>query len=155
VTAPIAPPTAQQLAEKLTELVQFERGVGALYYYRGDEALAALAQSLCQSHQTAHMAEQGGERDLRAKESSLESWGAVSAIWHSDVWQPGEILPTFGFRIIEALRAQPEIWSSVVDAQAQFFGLAVTKDETQRYWFVLVVGRKGQEIGADTATAAR
>ena len=155
VIATIAPPTAQELAEKLSELVQFERGVVALYYYLRDEALASLAQSLCRSYQTANILEQRVDRDLRAKDASLESWRAVSAIWHSDGWQPGEILATFGFRIIETLRGQPELWSVVVDPRAQCFGLAATKDETHRYWCVMVIGQKGQETGGDTATAAR
>jgi hypothetical protein len=143
------------LAEKLSELVQFERGVVALYYYLHDEALATLARSLCQSHQMANRLEQGVDRDLCTKEASLESWRAVGAIWHSDAWQPGEILPTFGFRIIEALRGQPELWSVVVDPRAQFFGLAAAKDDQHRYWLSLVIGQKGQEMGGDAATAAR
>jgi hypothetical protein len=151
----ISPPTAEEVAEKLTELVQFERGVVALYYYLRDETLATLAQSLCQSHQTSNRCEPGVDRDLRTLEAAPESWRAVSAISHSEVWQPGEILPTFGFRVIEALRAQPELWSLVVDPRAQCFGLAATKDETHRYWFVLVIGQKGQEMGSDTTTAAR
>jgi hypothetical protein len=155
VTATVSSPTAQEVAEKLTELVQFERGVVALYYYLGDETLAILAQSLCQSRQTANLLDRGVDRDLQAKEASLASWATVGAIWHSAVWQSGEILPTFGFRIIEALRAQHDVWSVVVDPRAQFFGLAATKDETQRYWCVLVIGQKGQAMGGDTATAAR
>jgi hypothetical protein len=149
------PPTAQELSEKLTELVHVERGVAALYYYLPDETLANVAQTLCQSYQAANIIDQGVERDLRAKAAALEPWRAVSAIWHSAAWQPAEILATFGFRIIEALRAQQEMWSVVVDPRAQFFGLAATKDETHRYWLVLVTGQKGQEMGSDTATAAR
>jgi hypothetical protein len=150
-----APPTAEQLSQKLTELVHFERGVAALYYYLPDETLANVAQTLCRSYQAANTLDQGVERDLRAKDPALEPWRAVSAIWHSAVWDPAEILATFGFRIIEALRSQHEIWSVVVDPRAQFFGLAVTKDETHRYWLVLVTGQKGQEMGSDSATAAR
>lgn len=155
VTPTTAPPTAQELAEKLTELVHFERGVAALYYYLSDETLTNIAQTLCQSHQAANIMDQGVERDLRAKDPALQPWRAVSAIWYSAVWQPAEILATFGFRIIEALRTQHETWSVVVDPQAQFFGLAVTKDETHRYWVALVTGQRGQEMGSDTATAAR
>jgi hypothetical protein len=147
--------TAQELTEKLTELVQFERGVAALYYYLPDEALATLAQDLCQSRRTANMMEQGFDRDLRAKEVALEAWGGVSAIWLSAVWQPGEILATFGFHLIEVLRAENDLWSVVVDPRAQFFGLAVTTDEAHRYWLVLVTGQKGQEMDGGTATAAR
>jgi hypothetical protein len=155
VTTTTTPPTASELAEKLTDLVHFERGVGALYYYLPDESLATLAQALCQSNQVANRLEQGVDRDLRAKDATLEAWTAVSAIWHSEVWQPSEILATFGFRIIEAFRAHNELWNVIVDPRAQFFGLAVTEDETHRYWLVLVTGQKGQEIGSDTATAAR
>jgi hypothetical protein len=155
VTRTTTPPTAQELAEKLTELVHFERGVAALYYYLSDETLTSLARTLCESHQAANMLEQGVDRNLQAKDVSLEPWRAIGAIWHSHLWQPGEILATFGFRIIETLRAQHEMWNVVVDPRAQCFGLAVTKDETHRYWSVLVTGQKGQEMGSDSATAAR
>jgi hypothetical protein len=150
-----APPSAQELAEKLIELVHFERGVAALYYYLPDESLATLAQGLCQSHRAANQLEPGVDHDLRAKDATLEAWRAVSAIWYSEAWQPGEILPTFGFRLIEALRAESELWTVVVDPRAQFFGLAVTADETHRFWMVLVTSQKGQEMGGGTAMAAR
>jgi hypothetical protein len=148
-------PSVQELAEKFTELVQFERGVAALYYYLPDESLAACAQDLCQSRQATNALDSGVDLDLRPKDGRLESWRAVSAIWHSEVWQPGEILATFGFRLIETLRAESELWSVVVDPRAQFFGLAVTTDESHRYWSVLVIGQKGQEMDGGTATAAR
>ena len=90
-----------------------------------------------------------------AQETGLDAWTAVSAIWHSTVWQPGEILATFGFRLIEALRAENELWSVLVDPRAQFFGMAVTTDETHRYWWVLVAGQKGQDMDSGAATAAR
>jgi hypothetical protein len=149
------PPSAPELAEKLIELMHFERGVAALYYYLPDESLATLAQNLCDSRRGANVLDQGIDRELRAKEAALESWRAVSAIWHSAVWQSGEILATFGFRLIEALRAESELWSVMVDPRAQFFGLAVATDETHRYWWVLVAGQKGQEMDGGTATAAR
>jgi hypothetical protein len=152
---PVAPPTAQELAEKLTELVHVERGVAALYYYLPDEALANLAQTLCQAHQSQSIIEQDVDRELRAKDATLQSWRAVSAIWRSDLWQPDEILATFGWRIIEALRAQNEVWSVIVDPRATFFGLATAKDDDQRYWFVLVTGERGQEVGGESVTAAR
>jgi hypothetical protein len=154
-TATSAPPTAQELTEKLTELVHFERGVAALYYYLPDTTLATLAHRLCQSHQGTDTLAQGVEHDLRAEAAASEAWHTVRAIWHSTTWQPAEILATFGFRIIEAWRAEPELWNVVVDPRAQFFGLAVTRDEQQRYWSALVIGQKGQEMGSDTATAAR
>jgi hypothetical protein len=154
-TAAATPPTVQELAEKLTELVHFERGVAALYYYRPDESLATLAHDLCQSRRTANMVEQGIDRDLRARDATPEAWGTVSAIWYSEVWQPGEILATFGFRLIEALRAENDLWGVVVDPRAQFFGLAATADEAHRYWLALVIGQKGQEMASDIATAAR
>jgi hypothetical protein len=154
-TTTATPPTAQELAEKLAELVQFERGVAALYYYLPDDSLATLAQDLCQSRRAANMMEQGFDRDLRAKDAALEAWRGVSAIWLSEVWQPGEILATFGFRLIEALRPENDLWSVVVDPRAQCFGLAATTDEAHRYWLVLVIGQKGQEMDAGTATAAR
>jgi hypothetical protein len=154
-TMTTVPSSAQELAEKLTELVHFERGAAALYYYLPDETLSTLAQTRCQSNQTASLLDQGVEQDLRAKDVTLAPWSAVSAIWHSTIWQPVEILATFGFRIIEALRARPEMWNVVVDPRAQFFGLAVTKNEEHRYWCVLVIGQKGQDMGSDTATAAR
>jgi hypothetical protein len=149
------PPSAQELAEKLTELVQFERGVAALYYYLPDESLATLAENLCRSRRAANLLEQGIDRDLHVNDARLQAWRTVNALWHSALWQPGEILATFGFRLIEALRAENESWSVVVDPRAQFFGLAATTDETQRYWVVLVTGQKGQEMGGGTATAAR
>jgi hypothetical protein len=155
VTPTTAPPSAQDLAEKLSALVQFERGVVALYYYLPDESLARVAQTLCQSRQAANLLEQGVDHNLQAKDAMLESWSAVSVLWQSQVWQPGEILATFGVRTIEALRAESEVWSVVVDPRAQCFGLATAKDEGQRYWVVLVVGQKGQAMGGDTATAAR
>jgi hypothetical protein len=150
-----APPTAQELTEKLTELVHFERGVAALYYFLPDATLATLAQRLCQSHQATNTLAQGVERELQAADAALEAWRAVRAIWHRTTWQPAEILATFGFRIIETWRAQNELWNVVVDPRAQFFGLAVTRDEQQRYWSALVIGQKGEEMGSDTATAAR
>jgi hypothetical protein len=153
--AAVVPPTAQELAEKLTELVHFERGVAALYYYLPDDSLAHLAHHLCQTHESQNVAQQGIDRELRVKEAALESWRAVSAIWWSDVWQAEEILATFGFRMIEALRAQHDMWSVVGDPRAQFFGLAVTKNVQQRYWCALVIGQKGQDMEGDTATAAR
>jgi len=152
-TATSAPPTAQELTAKLTELVHFERGVAALYYYLPDATLATLAQRLCQSHQTANAPGQGVEHGLQPDDAASEAWHAVRAIWHHTTWQPAEILATFGFRIIEAWRAQPELWNVVVDPRAQFFGLAVTSDGQQRYWSALVIGQKGQEMGSDTAAA--
>jgi hypothetical protein len=149
------PPSAPDLSAKLIELMHFERGVAALYYYLPDASLAVLAQDLCESRRGANELNQGVDRELRARYATLEGWTAVSAIWHSVVWQPGEILATFGFRLIEALRGESELWSVVVDPRAQFFGLAVTTDETQRYWWVLVVGQKGRETDGSTATAAR
>jgi hypothetical protein len=154
-TATSAPPTAEELTEKLIELVHFERGVAALYYYLPEATLAALAQRLCQSHQATNTLDQGVEHDLLPDDVASEAWQAVHAIWHRTTWQPAEILATFGFRIIEAWRAQPELWNVVVDPRAQFFGLAVTKDEQHRYWSTLVIGQKGQETGSDTAPAAR
>jgi hypothetical protein len=155
MTTITTPPSVQEVTEKLIELVHFERGVGALYYYFRDESLAAIAQDLCHSRRAANIMEGGVDRDIRAQIATLEAWTAVSAIWHSAVWQPNEILATFGFRLIEALRAEGELWSVVVDPRAQFFGLAVTTDETHRYWMVLVTGQKGQEMAGSTATAAR
>jgi hypothetical protein len=149
------PPSASEVAEKLIELMHFERGVAALYYYLPDESLAALAQSLCESRHSAKVFDHGIDRELHATDATLEAWRAISAIWFSTVWQPGEILPIFGFRLIEALRAENELWSVMVDPRAQFFGLAVTTDETQRYWWVLVAGQKGQEMDGGGATAAR
>jgi hypothetical protein len=101
------------------------------------------------------MVQHGSDRELHVKEAALGSWRAVNAIWWSAVWQPEEILATFGFRMIEALRAQHELWNVVVDPRAQFFGLAVTSNDRQCYWFTLVTGQRGQETGGDTATAAR
>jgi hypothetical protein len=149
------PPSAPELTAKLIELIHFERGVAALYYYLPDASLAALAQDICESRRGANELNQGVDRELRAKDATLEGWTAIGAIWHSTVWQPGEILATFGFRLIEALRAESELWSVVVDPRAQFFGLAVTTDETQRYWWVLVAGQKGQEADSGATTAAR
>ena len=149
------PPTAQELSEKLTELVHFERGVAALYYYLPDATLGTLAQRLCQSRQATNTLDQGVEHSLQADDAASEAWHAVRAIWHGTTWQPAEILATFGFRIIEAWRAEHELWDVVVDPRAQFFGLAVTRDEQHHYWCVLVIGQKGREIGSDTATAAR
>jgi hypothetical protein len=155
MTTITTPPAVQEVTEKLIELVHFERGVGALYYYFRDESLAAIAQNLCHSRRAAHITECGVDHDIRAQDATLDAWTAVSAIWHSEVWQPGEILATFGFRLIEALRAKSELWSVVVDPRAQFFGLAVTADDTHRHWMVMVTGQKGQEMGGSTATAAR
>jgi hypothetical protein len=149
------PPAVQEVTEKLIELVHFERGVGALYYYLPDESLTSIAQELCQSRRAANVTEGGVNGEMRAQITTLEAWTAVSVIWHSTVWQPDEILATFGFRLIEALRAQSELWSIVVDPRAQFFGLAVTTDETHRYWMVLAIGQKGQNMGGSTPTAAR
>jgi hypothetical protein len=154
-TTSVAPPTAQELAEKLTELVHVERGVAALYYYLPDEALTKLARTLCQAHQSQNILEQEVDRELRTKDATLQSWRAVSAIWRSDIWQSEELLATFGWRIIEALRAQNEVWSVVVDPRAKFFGLATAKDDNQRYWCVLVTGEQGQEVGGESVTAAR
>jgi hypothetical protein len=150
-----APPTAQELAEKLTELVHLERGVAALYYYLPDEALANLAQTLCRTRQSQNIFEPQVDRELRAKDATLQSWRAVSTIGYSDIWQPDERLATFALRIIEALRAQNDIWSVVVDPQAKFFGLATANDDKHRYWFVLVTGERGQEVGGESMTAAR
>jgi len=150
-----AAPTTQEVAEKLTDLIHFERGVAALYYYLPDATLAAMAERLCRSLQARSLLEPGVDRDLRAKEAGLESWDAVSTIWHSTLWQPGEILATYGFRVIEALRAQQELWDVIVDPRAQCFGLEVMTDEQRHYWVVLVIGQKGQDTGGDTATAAR
>ena len=149
------PPSTAELAGKLIELVHFERGVAALYYYLPDEALATLAQNLCQSRRAANILVPGIDRDLGSKDATLGAWRAVNAIWHSEVWQPGDILSTFGFRVIESLRADSELWSAVVDPQAQFFGLAVTTDETQRYWLALVTGQKGQQVGENIVASAR
>jgi hypothetical protein len=150
-----APPTPEGVAEKLAELVQFERGVAALYYYLPDASLATLAQDLCQSHQVANKLELGVDRDIRSKTATPDIWRAVSVIWHSDVWQPGEILATFGFRLIEILRGEPELWGVVVDPRAQFFGLAATADQAHRYWLALAIGQKGEEMAGDVPTAAR
>ncbi len=149
------PPAQQEVTEKLIELVHFERGVGALYYYLPDESLTATAQDLCLSRRMANTLEGGVDRDIRAQTPTLGAWTAVGAIWYSAVWQSDEILATFGFRLIEALRAENELWSVVVDPRAQFFGVAVNTDETHRYWLVLVTGQKGQEMGDSSTTAAR
>jgi len=154
-SARTTPPAVQEVTEKLTELVHFERGVGALYYYLLDESLTAIAQDLCLSRRIANTLEGGVDRNMQTQTPALGAWTAVSAVWYSAVWQPDEILATFGFRLIEALRADNELWSVVVDPRAQFFGLAVTTDEMQRYWLVLVTGQKGQEMGDSSATAAR
>lgn len=151
----LLPPTAEALANKLGELVQFERGVDALYYFLPDDSLVQLARRLCQAHESQHVLQQGVDRELHAKEAAYESWRAVSAIWWSDTWQPEELLPTFGVRMVESLRAENELWRVVVDPRAQFFGLAATRDETYRYWMALVIGQKGQEMGEGTATEAR
>ena len=152
---PSAPPSAQEFAEKLTELTQFERGIAALYYLLPDEALAQQAQRLCEIHRSQSSLEPGVERELRAKEPLLASWSAASAAWRSDLWEPGEIMAIFGFRVIEGLRAQPEVWGVIVDPHAQFFGLAAAKDEEHRFWLVLVTGRTSGAAGPDMATAAR
>jgi len=154
-SAPVTPPTAQELAAKLTELVHVERGVAALYYYLPDEALTNLAQTLCQAHQSQNIIAQEVDRELRSKDATLQAWRAVSAIWRSDIWQPDELLATFGWRIIEALRPQNEVWSIVVDPRAKFFGVATATDDTQRYWIVLVTGERGQEVEGESVTAAR
>jgi hypothetical protein len=155
MNAKTTPPAVHEVTEKLIELVHFERGVGALYYYLPDESLAAIAQDLCLARRIANTLEGGVDRDIRPQMPELGAWTAVGAIWYSAVWQPDEILATFGFRLIEALRAENELWSVVVDPRAQFFGVAVTTDETHRYWLVLATGQKGQEIGDSSATAAR
>ena len=61
------PPTVQQVVEKLTELVNLERGVGALYYYLPDESLSAMAQDLCESHRLANVLEGGIDRALQRR----------------------------------------------------------------------------------------
>jgi hypothetical protein len=157
VTSPAAvdPPSAEELAEKLTELVNVERGIVALYYYLPDEMLAQIAQALCQAHRSQNMLHPGVEPELHSKEAGLDSWTAASAIWYSEAWQPAEVLATFGFRIIEGLRAQHELWRVIIDPQAQFFALATAKDAQHRYWFVLVTGRKIEAAGVDSAIAAR
>ena len=156
-TSPVAtvPPTVPEFAQKITELVQLERGIVALYYYLPDNTLAAYAQRLCQQHHAQRLLEAGVDHDLRHKDAAFESWQAVSGIWYSAVWQPGEILATFGYRIIEALRPQHEVWSVIVDPRAQFYGVAAATDDQHRYWLELVVGQKGAGGGIDTATAAR
>ena len=154
-TTTTTPPAVQEVTEKVIELVHFERGVGALYYYLPDESLTAIAQDLCHSRHMANILEGGIDRELRAQMATLGAWTAVSAIWHSAVWQPDEILATFGFRLIEALRTESELWRIVVDPRAQFFGLAVSTDETHRYWLVLVTGQKGQDMSDSSAMAAR
>lgn len=154
-TAIITPPAASEVAAKLIELMHFERGVAALYYYLPDASLVTLAHNLCDSLRSANMLDQGIDRELRTKDATLGAWGSVSAVWHSTIWQPDEILPTFGFRLIEALRDENELWSVMVDPRAQFFGLAVATDEAHRYWWVLVTGQKGQEMDGSSTTAAR
>jgi hypothetical protein len=149
------PPSAQEFADKLTELIQLERGITALYYYLPDASLAAYAQLLCRRQQDRGLDEAGVDRELRAKEAIFEPWQAVSALWCSEVWQPDEILATFGYRLIEALRVRNDLWSVVLDPRAQFYGLAAAKDDRHRYWLALVVGQKGAGGGRDTATAAR
>jgi hypothetical protein len=150
-----APPTAQEVAQKVTELIQLERGIAALYYYLPDDTLTSYAQTLCQRHRAQAFIDVGVNRELRTEEAMFEPWQAVSALWCSETWQADEILATFGYRIVEALRVQPEAWSVIVDARAQFYGLAAAKDDQQRYWLVLVVGQKGAGGGLETATAAR
>jgi hypothetical protein len=150
-----SPPSVLQLAEKLTELVQFERGVAALYYYLPHASLATLAQRLCESHRVTNVIDPGIDRELRMQDATPEAWTAISAIWHSTVWRPDEIIATFGFRLIEALRGEAELWSVLVDPRAHFFGIGVTTDETHRYWWVLVTGQKGQEMDGSATTAAR
>jgi hypothetical protein len=103
----------------------------------------------------ANVTDPGLNREARMQDATPEAWTAISAIWHSEVWQPGELLATFGFRLIEALRAEAELWSVLADPRAQFFGLAVTTDEAQRYWWVLVIAQKGQEMDGSATTAAR
>jgi hypothetical protein len=154
-TADRRSPLATELAAKLIELMHFERGVAALYYYLPDESLARLAQDLCDSRRQARVLDHGLDRELCSKDQRLETWTAVSAIWLSTLWYPGEILPTFSFRLIEDVRAASDLWSVIVDARAQFFGTAVTTDEAQRYWWVLVAGQKGQVLDHGAATAAR
>jgi hypothetical protein len=154
-SARTTPPAVQAVTEKLSELVHFERGIGTLYYYLPDESLTAIAQELCLFRRMSNTLEGGVDRDIRAQFPALRAWTAVGAIWHSAVWKPDEILATFGFRLIEGLRTEPELWNVVVDPRAQFFGVAVTTDETQRYWLVLVTGQKGQEMGDSSAAAAR
>src|SRR5262245_4821005 len=149
------PPSAPELSAKLIELIHFERGVAALYYYLPDESLATLAQNLCAYRRDANVLDHGVDRELRANDATLEGWTVMTAIWHSTVWPPGDILATFGVRLIEALGDKSELWSVVTDPRAQFFGLAVSTDDTHRYWWVLVVGQKGQETDGNTATAAR
>jgi hypothetical protein len=150
-----APPTVAEFSQKITELLQLERGIAALYYYLPDNTLAACAQTLCQRHQAQGLVEAGVERDLRHQDAVFESWQAVSGIWCSEVWQPGEILATFSYRTIEALRPQNEAWGVITDPRAQFYGVAAATDDQHRYWLVLVVGQKGSGGGIDTATAAR
>jgi hypothetical protein len=155
--APASPPSPEAFVAKITELVQFERGIVALYYLLPDEALAQQAQRLCQLHHSQSSLEPGVERELRANEPLLAAWTEASATWRSDLWEPGEIMATFGFRVIEGLRAQPEVWGVIVDPQAQFFGLAAAKDkdDEHRFWLVLVTGRKSGAAGPEMATAAR
>ncbi|MGH8058340.1 MAG: hypothetical protein ACREOH_14075 [Candidatus Entotheonellia bacterium] len=153
--ASVAPPSAQELAEKMTELMHFERGIAALYYLLPDDILSRHAQAFCQTHQAQNVLEPGVDRELRTAQAELASWTAASVVWRSDIWQPGEILATFSFRMIEGLRAQPEVWSVIVDPQAQFFGLAAARSDEHRFWFVLVTGRKSEGAGAESATAAR
>jgi hypothetical protein len=149
------PPTAPDFAAKMSELVQLERGIATLYYYLPDDTLARYAQMRCRALQAQQSLDPGLDRQLHAKEPAFEGWSAVSAAWCSAVWQPDELLPTFGFRVLDVLRAQSDLWSVVVDPRAQFFGLAADKDDRHRYWMVLVVGQKGAGAGIATATAAR
>lgn len=151
----VTPPTVQEFADKMTELIQLERGIVALYYYLPDDTLASYAQTLCRRHQAQNLREAGADREVHTKEAIFELWQAVGALWCSEVWQLDEVLATFSYRIIEALRGQPEVWSVVVDPRAQFYGLAAAKDDQHRYWLVLVVGQKGPGGGIETATAAR
>lgn len=149
------PPTVEEFSQKLTELIHLERGIVALYYYLPDDTLAAHAQTLCHQQQAQGRVEVGVDRDMRRQDGAFESWQAVSALWCSEEWQAGELLATFGLRIIEALRTQHEAWSVIVDPRAQFYGLATAKDDHDRYWLVLVIGQRGAGAGIDTATAAR
>jgi hypothetical protein len=149
------PPTVQEFAEKITELVHLERGIAALYYYLPDDTLAAHAQMLCQQQQARHLTEAGVDREMHRKYAAFEEWQAVGALWCSEGWQPGELLATFGYRLIEALRPQHEAWSVIVDPRAQFYGLAGAKDDQGHYWLALVIGQKGTGGGLETATAAR
>ena len=80
-----------------------------------------------------------GPNVKKRRVSGRAQWRAVSAIWRSDIWQSDELLATFGWRIIEALRAQNEVWSVVVDPRAKFFALATATDDNRRYWFMVLL----------------